>query len=129
MYNVSFGGAKVPFNPSLTISKAKASEIAEAINIGVKQAATELGVKSLKHPHTAGKLSGALLKETNPDSFSKATGLLTDAGKKGFDKIYGKQFGVNVTSNLNALKECAKKIAKQSASDDGVIAYGFKYMA
>lgn len=128
MDNVSFCGAKVFSNPSKFIKNAKASEIAEAINIGVRQAGDDIG-KKIIHPHLEGKMTGALLKEINPDSFDKATQTLTDAGKKGFNKIYGKQFGVTVESKLKDLMQCARKVAKQSADENGLITYGFKYMA
>lgn len=128
MDNVSFCGAKVFANPSMYIKNAKASEIAEAINIGVKQAGKDLGVK-IKHPHLEGKMSGELLKKINPDSFDKATQKLTDSGKKGFDHVYGSQFGVTVESKLKDLIQCARKVATQSADETGLISYGFKYMA
>lgn len=127
MNSVSFCGAKVFANPSMYIKNAKASEIAEAINIGVKQAGKDLGVQ-LKHPHLE-KISGELLKKTNPDSFDKITQTLTESGQKGFNNIYGKQFGVTIESKLKDLMQCAKKVATQSADDSGIMSYGFKYMA
>ena len=128
MNNVSFCGAKVYVSPSKFIKNAKASEIAEAINIGTKQAGKELGVR-LKHPHGKEKLSGAILRETNPDSFDSVTKTLTKKGQKDFNKIYGKQFGITVDAKLKDLTKCAKKVAKKTADEDGYISYSFKYMA
>ncbi len=128
MNNVSFGGAKVFANPNMFIKNAKASEIAEAINIGVKQASEELGQK-LVHSRQQNKISGALLKSINPDSFDKQTQKLSEAGKKGFDRLYGFQFDITSESKLKDLIKCAKDIAKITADDNGVINYGFQYLA
>ena len=101
MNNVSFGKAKVFVNPGMYVKNAKSSEIAEAINIGVKQASKELGVK-VTHPNL-GQMTGKLLRETNPDSFNKTTQTLTEAGKKGFNKLYGSQIGVTTESKMGEL--------------------------
>ena len=127
MDNISFGKAKVFVNPGMYVKNAKSSEIAEAINIGVKQAGKELGVK-IKHPN-ATQMTGKLLREANPDSFHKTTQTLTDAGKKGFNKLYGSQMGVTTNSKMSELiagvKSFAMKIADPS---DGALTYSFKYM-
>ena len=128
MNNVSFCGAKVFANPNMFIKNAKASEIAEAINIGVKQASEELGQK-LTHARHQNKISGALLKNINPDSFDKQTQKLSEAGKKGFDRLYGFQFDITSESKLKDLIQCAKNIAKTTSDDNGVINYGFQYLA
>lgn len=127
MNNVSFCGAKVFANPNQFIKNAKPSQIAEAINTGVGLASKELGQKLVFS--NGKKMSGALLRQINPDSFSKTTGTLTEAGKKGFNKIYGRQFKVTAESKLKDLMQAAKKIAKQTADADGIISYGFQYMA
>ncbi len=127
MNNVSFCGAKVYSNPNMYIKNAKASEIAEAIKIGVKQAGEELGMK-LSHPHCE-RMSGTLLKKTNPDSFDKDTDKLSEYGRIGFNNIYGQQFNVTTDSKLKDLMHCARDVAYMTANDDGIISYSFKYLA
>ena len=127
MNNVSFGSAKVFANPNMFIKNAKASEIAEAINIGVRKAGEELGQK-LMHPHCESKLSGRLLKEINPDCFDKKTQQLTEVGKKGFDSIYGFQFGITTNSKIKDLIRKVQEEAKLRADESGFINYCFKYL-
>ena len=126
MSNVSFCGAKVFSNPNMFIKNAKSPEIAEAIKIGVKQAGEELG-QILSHPHSE-KMSGILLEKTNPDCFDKVTRKLTDVGIQGFNNVYGRQFNITVDSKLKDLMKCARDVAKMTATDEGVITYGFKHI-
>ncbi len=128
MFNVSFGRAKVNASANKFIRNATAPEIAEAINIGTRQASKELGIK-LKHTTGSTSLSGTVLRECNPDSFDKSTKTLSEKGKKGFNKIYGKQFGVTVDSKLKDLTKCAKNVALNTADEDGNLTYSFKYLA
>ena len=128
MFNVSFYGTTANVCPNKFIRNAKASEIAEAINIGTRQAEKALGVE-LKHPQGIKKMSGKLLTEINPDSFNSTTKTLTVKGQKEFNKIYGKQFGVTVDSKLKDLTKCAKNVALNTADEDGNLTYSFKYLA
>ena len=127
MNNVSFGKAKVFVNPGMYVKNAKPSEIAEAINIGVKQASKELGIK-ITHPN-ASQMTGKLLREANPDSFSKTTQTLTEEGIKKFDKLYGSQIGVTSKSKMSELIAGVKSFAIKIADPtDGALTYSFKYM-
>lgn len=91
MFNVSFG-ARVPFIPTKPIYKARASELAQAIN----SAFNTCGISSAK-PSRA--VSGESLKRINYDCFDSATDTLNRQGRRGFNKI-NKDIGVNTYDNL-----------------------------
>ena len=128
MYNVSFGKAPVFANPNMFIKNAKASEIAEAMNIGMRQAGKTVG-KTLKFANGNKIMTGKLLKEVNPDSFSKTTQILTETGKKGFNNITGKILGISVDSKLCDLSAGIRKFAENELHRcDDIVTTAFNIM-
>lgn len=91
MFNVSFG-RRVPFVPTKPINKARASELAQAIN-------SAFNTCGIPHAKPSRAVSGESLKRINYDCFDKATDTLNEKGIKGFNKI-NKDIGVTTSDNL-----------------------------
>ena len=92
MFNVSFG-ARVPFIPTKPINKARASEIAQAIN-------SAFNTSDIPRVRPSRPVSGASLEKINFDCFDKKTHTLNEKGLKDFD-ILNKDLGISVSSKLS----------------------------
>ena len=120
MFNVSFC-SKIFVNPNKFIKNAKASELAEAINEGFRQASTDLGqdIKPIR------RITGKSLMDINYDCFDKSTKTLNTKGLESFDYINGKFLNVTTDSKMQDYTKEVSNYIKKFIDNDGFVCHLF----
>ena len=120
MSNISFS-SRVFVSPNKYIKNAKASELAEAINTGFRQASVDLGqnIKPIR------RITGKSLMDINYDCFNKSTKTLNEKGIEGFDYINGKFLNVTTDSKMKDFTKAVRSYINQFAESDGFVCHLF----